>query len=106
MTKKSHKRIKKKGNKKVQSKVRFESSSDTDRTICDLDSSDEFSDSDHEPLQKLRKSTTNNEDVCCVCKQKFSTSKEDWFKCKVCQKWANEKCGVKGTFNFFCNLCH
>lgn len=84
------------------------SSSEKSLTDVDSDSCDDCSDSTM-PLQKRSKrmkSAQLSDNECCVCKEKFETSKEDWFQCKLCEKWANESCGIKGVFNFFCSMCH
>lgn len=103
--KNGNKKKESKQNKKSIKKAKIPIESESDRTISDLDSTDDLSDRDNEPLQKLRKLSNTKEHLCYVCNQKLSTSKEDWFQCKLCQKWANEKCGDKGS-SIFCNLCH
>lgn len=93
--------------KRTKGKPMKSSSSSSEVFISDLDSCEDCSDSSV-GLRKRRKHSTqySKDNTCCVCKQSFDTSKEDWFKCKICGKWANESCGIKGVFNFFCSLCH
>lgn len=87
--------------KRTKGKSMESSSSSSEVFISDLDSCEDCSDSSMGLRKRRKQSTQYSEDnTCCVCKQSFDTSKEDWFKCKICGKWANETCGIKGVFNF------
>ena len=37
-------------------------------------------------------STEHGETECCVCDTLWSTTSEEWFKCKNCEGWACESC--------------
>lgn len=99
-----NKNQKRKARKPVGKNIESSSSSNED-VAFGSDFPDEYSDGSL-GLQKRKRQSTKNDNDCCVCKQKYNSSEEDWYLCKVCQKWANESCGVKGVFNFYCNLCH
>ncbi|CAK1553830.1 unnamed protein product [Leptosia nina] len=78
--------------------------------VTDSDSINDISENEKD-TPRLRKRTitknkTGDDDQCNVCKKTYLESTEDWYQCKLCTKWAHETCGIKGTFNYFCSLCH
>lgn len=66
--------------------------------------------SEEEILLQIKKRQKDNssrkiKDICKVCNGSYAISKEEWYKCKICDGWAHESCGVKGKLNYFCQRC-
>lgn len=53
--------------------------------------------------EKLEKEKHNNN--CMVCNKRYTKSKQDWFRCKVCSGWAHKICRIKEALHFFCKNC-
>ncbi|CAK1547896.1 unnamed protein product [Leptosia nina] len=100
--------------KKAARKIASSSSSNSSDASSNIDTgSDSINDilENEKDAPRLRKRTitknkTGDDDQCNVCKKTYLESTEDWYQCKICTKWAHETCGIKGTFNYFCSLCH
>ena len=40
----------------------------------------------------IQNSCMMDSNMCCICKQSYETSREDWYKCTICSRWACETC--------------
>jgi hypothetical protein len=93
------------------------SSSSSNISLHDTDDSegpiDEIFEMLPEDIKKRNQASKKNENLssskencmCPVCNKRYANSKEDWLMCKICEIWAHDSCGVKGTINFFCKKC-
>lgn len=50
--------------------------------------------------------TPSKKDVCIICEENFSKSKEVWLQCNACQRWAHMACTDYNNIGFYmCDLC-
>lgn len=54
--------------------------------------------------KKMRKETVSDS-ICKVCEGEFKHSNDDWLKCKTCNEWAHESCGLCDKLYFYCFKC-